>query len=121
MHRDKQIQMGTMGNNECREYVDNLFKNQICAIEFTSSNTTAGRSFHLTIWYDSIKNNYLVCDGDSGGPLTGLLGDGRPKLFGIISFGNDCRPDRASVFSFIPSFILWINETMSKSFNDTLD
>lgn len=51
---------------------------------------------------------FLACEGDSGGPLTTKLGNGKLLLIGVISFGYECEPGCPMVSTFIPAIRDWI-------------
>jgi hypothetical protein len=61
-----------------------------------------------------------VCRGDSGGPLTVLDQAGVPHLWGVTSYGTQlmhglppCSRQAPAVFSWVPAFSTWIEQTMS--------
>jgi len=48
-----------------------------------------------------------TCNGDSGGPLQCLGGDGRWRLVGLTSFGHKCGG--VGVYTRVATMLYWIN------------
>ncbi|KAK9505043.1 hypothetical protein O3M35_009193 [Rhynocoris fuscipes] len=58
-----------------------------------------------------------ACQGDSGGPLFYLHRD-KHYIVGITSFGIGCaQPRSPGVYTFVPSFISWIESKIRKSYS----
>lgn len=63
-------------------------------------------------WFDRAKSAYAgACQGDSGGPLVKKIGKTN-YLTGIVSYGgNQCSTAAPTVYTKVPQFRSWINET----------
>lgn len=54
-----------------------------------------------------------ACNGDSGGPLTSLVG-GEPHLFGIVSWGRGCaQPEKYGVYTRVAAYDDWIKTCLA--------
>ncbi|XP_031781530.1 trypsin-1, partial [Nasonia vitripennis] len=58
-----------------------------------------------------------ACSGDSGGPLIKVLGNGKPEVIGVVSWGIiPCGTTGApSVYTRVSSYIDWINDIIAKN------
>ncbi|KAG5669663.1 hypothetical protein PVAND_017546 [Polypedilum vanderplanki] len=96
------VSVPIMSNMQCRQsFGQFILDSNICV------DTTGGRS---------------PCSGDSGGPLTVEIEQGRSVLIGVVSFGRieGCGLGYPAVFARTTSFLDWIEQVTSNGYKMTL-
>lgn len=98
-----------------------LYETEIAIIDKNTCNKAFGGMItdNMICAGGMIANKRDACSGDSGGPITMDLGDGRMSLIGVVSFGNDCAVQNfPGIYTKISNYYDWINNNIDESLPD---